>query len=239
MQWLTFINDHDVANPTAESRFSNVRVYEANGETGGAGQVVYLHTDHLGAVVKATDGEQNLVWDAVRKPFGEREVVTGQVEVLLGFPGQYYDEETNNYYNYFRDYDPSTGRYLQSDPIGLRGGINTYAYVGGNPLVHTDPLGLAYGCPTGMAPDSNGVCHNTDFHDEPCISANCAVNYDEWNTPGSNCRMECNVKYQPVCTAAGVGTGYFTTPVGGAVVGGGCVIVKAVICNEVCDDDCK
>ncbi|MES9842252.1 MAG: RHS repeat-associated core domain-containing protein [Candidatus Thiodiazotropha endolucinida] len=106
--------------------------------------VYYLHTDHLGAVVKATDSTQTLVWDAERKPFGERSVITAQIEMPLGFPGQYFDEETGNYYNYFRDYDPSTGRYLQSDPIGLEGGINTYAYVAGNPLILIDPNGLAY-----------------------------------------------------------------------------------------------
>ena len=107
-----------------------------------ANTIYYLHTDHLGAVVKATDSAQALVWDAERKPFGERSVTTAQIEMPLGFPGQYFDEESGNYYNYFRDYDPSTGRYLQSDPIGLDGGLNTYAYVNGNPLSLVDYYGL-------------------------------------------------------------------------------------------------
>jgi len=60
----------------------------------------------------------------------------------LRMPGQYYDKSTNLFYNYFRDYDPQLGRYVQSDPIGLEGGINTYNYVEANPTSKTDPKGL-------------------------------------------------------------------------------------------------
>jgi RHS repeat-associated protein len=63
-------------------------------------------------------------------------------DLPLRLPGQYYDRESGLHYNYFRDYDPSVGRYVRSDPIGLNGGLNTYAYVESSPLAGVDPTGL-------------------------------------------------------------------------------------------------
>jgi RHS repeat-associated protein len=68
----------------------------------------------------------------------------GNFTCNLRLPGQYFDRETKLHYNYFRDYDPAVGRYVESDPIGLSGGINTYGYVGGNPLSRSDPSGLVF-----------------------------------------------------------------------------------------------
>jgi len=103
--------------------------------------VYYLHSNHLDTPQVITDQNQNIVWAANYEPFGEAQITTAEIENNLRFPGQYFDEETNLYYNYFRDYDPSVGRYTQSDPIGLDGGFNTYLYGNANPVRFIDPTG--------------------------------------------------------------------------------------------------
>jgi len=84
-----------------------------------------------------------VVWAAdLADPFALHVVGGGGLAPGLRFPGQYYQPETGLYYNYHRDYDPDTGRYLQPDPIGLAGGLNPYLYANANPLRWIDPLGL-------------------------------------------------------------------------------------------------
>ncbi len=112
--------------------------------------VYYVHTDHLNTPRRITSPSTNaIVWRWDSEPFGtaaanQNPSGSGATFVYnLRFPGQYYDAETGLSYNYFRDYDPATGRYVESDPIGIYGGINTYAYVDGYPLGLADPTGLA------------------------------------------------------------------------------------------------
>jgi RHS repeat-associated protein len=75
----------------------------------------------------------------------------------LRFPGQIYDSQAGLQQNYFRDYDPAVGRYVESDPIGLDGGINIYAYVTDNPVNRLDLLGLI-SCPACKHPETDWNC---------------------------------------------------------------------------------
>ena len=129
----------------------------------------------------------------------------------LRFPGQYYDVETGKHYNYYRDYDRSIGRYLQSDPLGVAAGLATFSYVDSDPLTNRDPLGLAKAGKGKWA-----ECTDEDM---------------------AYCRQECGSRGVKTCRkwwriATGVE--------GGEVVKGWVPALKpSCNCNESCDTGCK
>ena len=109
------------------------------------GILVYITTDHLNAPQVVTDATGRVVWSATYDPFGKA-TITGNLKLNLRADGQYEDSETGLYYNWYRYYNPSLGRYITSDPLGLAAGNNTYIYVNGNPINYTDPQGLCPMC---------------------------------------------------------------------------------------------
>lgn len=106
-----------------------------------------VFVDHLNTPRAIYDAANTLIW-SWQTPNEDPYAQTAPPTAVAGFtfnprmPGQIFDKETGLFHNGHRDYNPATGRYIQPDPIGLNGGINRYAYVGGNPLSYTDPLGL-------------------------------------------------------------------------------------------------
>jgi len=106
-------------------------------------EIYYFHNDHLGTPELMTDASGNAVWEVELKPFGEANVKsTSTLNNNFRLPGQIFNEETGLHYNYFRDYHPGIGRYIEADPIGLEGGINLYVYANNNPVNFFDSLGL-------------------------------------------------------------------------------------------------
>ena len=102
-----------------------------------------VHSDYLGTPRLVTNGG-SVVWQWKNdNPYGNNQA-QGSIEFNLRFAGQYYDYESGLHYNIQRTYNPEVGRYMQSDPIGLAGGSNTYNYVNRNPLDSVDPLGLEW-----------------------------------------------------------------------------------------------
>ena len=148
--------------------FDNVPVAMVD-DTGSSPAIYYIHTDQLGTPRKMTDGSASVAWDNLSDPFGNSIATHGTnwgaanwgsfnwAMTLLSlsnirFPGQYFDGEAGLNQNWNRDYDPTTGRYIQPDPIGLQGGINTYAYAAGNPVQNADAVGLQAAFPYSPVP---------------------------------------------------------------------------------------
>lgn len=110
--------------------------------------VFYVRPDHLGAPRQIADSNGNTVWSWEIAAFGSSAPVNQFTSTTSGFvynmrfPGQYYDVDSTLLYNWHRYYDGQTGRYLQSDPLGLLAGTNTFSYVNDNPIGELDPEGL-------------------------------------------------------------------------------------------------
>ncbi|XXF08328.1 RHS repeat protein [Pseudomonas sp. D2-3] len=115
-----------------------------------AWSVSYFGTSHLGTPEVAFEKSGEVTWRAKAQAFGETHITLNTIDNPLRFPGQYFDQETGLYQNYFRDYDPTLGRYIQNDPIGLRGGMNAYVYVDNSVVVAADAKGLARDPKTGI-----------------------------------------------------------------------------------------
>jgi len=108
-----------------------------------SGNIFYVHNNQVNAPQKITNSSRTLVWDYEIEPFGETYATpTATTPTNHRFPGQYADAEDTLSYNNMRDYDPSIGRYIQADPMGLKAGPNLYGYVNQNPVQEIDPYGL-------------------------------------------------------------------------------------------------
>ena len=134
--------------PRPDSAFTTGLLFIKTKNSNGQDTVAYYHHDQLDTPIQATDKAGNIVWAASYNAFGQASIITPQatadkptITSNLRLPGQVEDVETGLHYNYRRYYDPATGRYVTSDPIGLEGGVNRFAYVEGNPINMIDPTG--------------------------------------------------------------------------------------------------
>ncbi len=105
-----------------------------------SGVVYYIRSDHIGRPVFATNAAGVQVWSASYLPFGGVRTSTG-TPITLRFPGQWFQSESGLHQNWMRDYDPTMGRYIQADPLGLVDGASVYGYARQSPGRYTDPTG--------------------------------------------------------------------------------------------------
>ena len=178
-----------------------------------------IHPDHLATPQKMTDTTGAIVWYADYKPFGDATVTVSTITNNLRFPGQYFDTETGLNYNYYRDYNPIIGRYVETDPLysGVvqmissrlrvraqllkperQGDLSLYQYVADNPVNRIDPTGLNwYGnwCgPGGSGPEKD--CYDSACAKHDHCYEDCGVDWlSRWNpTRTTSCEWICDAE---------------------------------------------
>ena len=176
---------------------------------------------------------QQVLWRWDSDPFGaavpneDPDGDLNNITVNLRFPGQYFDVETQQHYNYFRTYDPWLGRYAQSDPLRLAGGLNLYSYVSANPLKYSDRFGL----------HEVGYPHFDSDPTGKCLTADCAAFPDSHNEPKSSCERNCILKAVAYCSAAAAPAGKVLKFGTQRALGLSCSQPFGIACKRMCDED--
>jgi RHS repeat-associated protein len=140
-----------------------------------ADQVNFVIADRIGTPQLVSNSSASTVWSNTYQPYGQGHIPTSGIVNNLRLPGQHYDLETGFHYNLNRDYMPNLGRYIEADPIGLRGGLNSYLYASGNPLKLTDRTGQSSSSTQEQADDSpaqNGLPYIPPYPTTPEDSSN-------------------------------------------------------------------
>jgi RHS repeat-associated protein len=121
------------------------------------GNIAWYFNDHLGTPIRQTDATGRVLWHAEFEPYGTIFAIRrGEARHQpLRLPGQTAEEGTDLYQNVFRFYRVGWGRYTQADPLGMRSGLNLFAYALDRPVTVMDPYGLkacsaCSQCPSGI-----------------------------------------------------------------------------------------
>ncbi|HJU40533.1 MAG TPA: RHS repeat-associated core domain-containing protein [Tahibacter sp.] len=169
--WFQYVEQGIAAEYSAAGALTRAYGWPATGEWGteplwiadklsGVWRVGVFRNDQVGTPRYVVDGQGVAVWSALFQAFGAAKVSASSTMVNpLRLPGQYLDAESGLHYNFHRDYDPATGRYVERDPLGLDAGTATFAYADGGPLLSTDPLGLFRRTEYKESDDSRTICH--------------------------------------------------------------------------------
>jgi RHS repeat-associated protein len=160
------------------------------------GVISFVRADHIGRPIYATNATGAKVWTATYQPFGGVHTSTGALTTAR-FPGQWFQSESGLHQNWMHDYDPTTGRYLQADPLGLVDGASVYGYVKQSPMRLTDHSGLSVAYPHSRYPGSTSDAYDAEL----CNVADeiCRLMYEEdvppkaeGGFPGKLCHYRCN-----------------------------------------------